>query len=274
MFTKDKNVSEERQILKINFLRLLDRCLRLISKGSETFSARDRAVLSQYFVTLRDQFESLSAGPSFDSKEYEGKIAYVAHYSQSEARLHLSYQMSAAERSILSSRIRREAAKKQQADRLKLLGNLKSTELSLQSKIVRPNPDDELLQVDAEADKAVKSGMVLKRFEQKLHNDSIMTSDKQLEDTVEEISSLVQNLKTNALGIRDTLKKDQLVRDSIENKLDKQMPRVVQETERLKLHLKSANKTTLASYCVILIVCILFVCTYFVIKMFPAPRAR
>ena len=86
------------------------------------------------------------------------------------------------------------------------------------------------------------------------------------------MADLVRHLKRNVLDIRHTLQKDEAVREIVESSLDKQMPKVLQETERLKKHLKSASKSTLVSYMIILMVCVVFFATYLLIKIFPAPR--
>lgn len=127
----------EQETLHINFLRLLNRTISLVdqSQNKTEITKQARTIVIQNFVTLSDQYELLSdTYPKFQASLYESKIALIAHYATVESGSggygymgnefnSTKFQMSTAERAILTSRTRQETLNRQQAQRQELLGH-------------------------------------------------------------------------------------------------------------------------------------------------------
>jgi hypothetical protein len=237
----------------------LERSEKLTNSKDGELSSSHRAIIHQNLIVLRDQLGSLSENhPAFPAKDYESKIGFIAHYAQIQASFHPKFQMSAAERAILSSRAHNEVSRKRKAERQQLLGPSSASTTGSQplavANISRSDP-----RVPSE---------VRRRQNAAATSSGVDAQD----DVVDDMAGLVSHLKKNVVAIQETLQKDSAVREIVEQKLDAQMPRVIQETERLTAHLASAQKTTLLTYFIIVMVSIIFFATYVFMKVVPKPR--
>jgi len=92
------------------------------------------------------------------------------------------------------------------------------------------------------------------------------------DSAVAEMSDLTESLKERVKQIFGSLQRDAEVVDKASELMDMNVPRVREETSRLKLYLSQTSSETLWSYALILFVFLSFMGMWLFMKIFPKPR--
>ncbi|KAI8052401.1 vesicle transport protein [Syncephalis plumigaleata] len=100
--------------------------------------------------------------------------------------------------------------------------------------------------------------------------ESILRRDRAIHNELtDDMARLASVLKNNVTAFGDILRKDQQVVSDMQSTMTTSVDRLSREGNRLGVFRKQAGKTTVFTWTVLLIVCLVFVFTFMFIRLFP-----